>query len=193
MILSAITSSAKFSPPSPHSHRAQRHPHTSLTKVCVPLSTTGNARIVNAKGPPGNRATLFYGRQFQRRQSHQNSLVQDYVRPPVLSRKFSSFYHLQHNQRLRQFSSHTRRFSPVFPGALHNSQKSPLPPSQPPPKTFPVNPQNRLSPLSRVRPTEHRWLILRSQVQAQKLHLHRRRLPPQHPIPRPSQPQEQPQ
>ncbi len=46
------------------------------------------ARCANAKGPPGNRATLFYGRQLQQRQSYWNSLVQEYGRHPTLSRTF---------------------------------------------------------------------------------------------------------
>jgi hypothetical protein len=64
-----------------------------LRVLCVRFSsriTTARSSVPpfphKTKGPPGNRATLSYGRQLQRRQSHRNSLVQEYGRPPALSR-----------------------------------------------------------------------------------------------------------
>jgi len=48
------------------------HPRIANSQTLISLSFS-----TQQKGPPGNGATLFYGRQFQRRQSHQNSLVQE--------------------------------------------------------------------------------------------------------------------
>ncbi|SEG57202.1 hypothetical protein SAMN05421819_3620 [Bryocella elongata] len=55
---------------------------------------------------PATGRLLFYGRQFQRRQGHRNSLTKEYGSPPVLSRMFS------------EKGQHPRfqRFSYIYPG-----------------------------------------------------------------------------
>jgi hypothetical protein len=47
-----------------------------------------NEFSTDAKRPPGNRAAFSYGRQFQRRQSHQNSLIQRVLAVPGGVKKF---------------------------------------------------------------------------------------------------------
>ena len=85
----------------------------------------------HAKRPPGNRAAFFYGRQFQQRQSHRNSLVTDYVRPPVLSRTFSVNYNSIILNNLQDFL----RFTPIFTGFLPQAVHS-----LPRPRTNALNP-----------------------------------------------------